>query len=146
MKDDTVGKGDAAFIARVVREEALKTEILEDLQLLLPDYEAAARPTPQGLFIDARPSPPVRLKDEVRVSIARVVAVTPMGHRLLGQVQASARESKGETNWSFKFFVHSPEGFMTRELATNETWWVAILEAYYSIGGPTIDTKIEVIV
>lgn len=145
MTDETFGKGDTAFVARTVRDEALRTEVLLDLQALLSRYEEAGKPATQGMYVDTRPSPPVRLKDEIRVSIARIVAITPLGHRLLGQIQTSAKSMHGELVWSFKFFLHSPEGFMTKELPQIDTWWVALLEAYYGIGGPTVDMKIEVI-
>lgn len=113
---------------------------LHALRTLLPSYpaerEAVLAP---GLYVDHLRTPWVAVRGEVRVSLARIIAVTAEGkHQLVGQVQVTAVEMELHNTMQLRYYLHQPAGVVAREVETEETWWVAVLDAHYRLGGEPI--------
>ncbi|HWH08864.1 MAG TPA: hypothetical protein VNX21_06660, partial [Candidatus Thermoplasmatota archaeon] len=115
---------------------------LHALRTLLPGYpaerEAVLAP---GLYVDHLRTPWVAVRGEVRVSLARIIAVTPEGkHQLVGQVQVTAAEADLDSSVQLRYYLHQPAGVVAREVDAEETWWVSVLDAHYRLGGAPIDS------
>lgn len=113
---------------------------LHALRTLLPSYpaerEAVLAP---GLYVDHLRTPWVAVRGEVRVSLARIIAVTAEGkHQLVGQVQVTAVEMELQNTMQLRYYLHQPAGVVAREVETEESWWVAVLDAHYRLGGEPI--------
>lgn len=113
---------------------------LASLQTLLPGYpaerEAVLAP---GLYVDHLRTPWVAVRGEIRVSLARIISVTPAGkHQLVGQVQVTAIEQDLHETVQLRYYLHQPAGVIAREVETEETWWVGVLDAHYKLGGAPI--------
>jgi hypothetical protein len=113
---------------------------LQALQTLLPHYpaerEAALGP---GLYVDHLRTPWVAVRGEIRVSLARIISVTPEGkHQLVGQVQVTASESDLLSSIGLRFYLHQPAGVIAREVATEPEWWLSVLDAHYRLGGQPV--------
>lgn len=113
---------------------------LQALQTLLPHYpaerESALAP---GLYVDHLRTPWVSVRGEIRVSLARLICVTPEGrHQLVGQVQVTASESDLLASMSLRFYLHQPAGVIAREVPDEPAWWLGVLDAHYRLGGAPI--------
>lgn len=110
---------------------------LQALKTLLPHYpaerEGALAP---GLYVDHLRTPWVAVRGEIRVSLARLICVTPEGkHQLVGQVQVTASETDLVSSMALRFYLHQPAGVIAREVATEPEWWLSVLDAHYRLGG-----------
>lgn len=110
---------------------------LHALRTLLPSYpaerEAVLAP---GLYVDHLRTPWVSVRGEVRVSLARIIAVTSEGkHQLVGQVQVTATENDLDASMTLRYYLHQPAGVIAREIETEDAWWLAVLDAHYRLGG-----------
>ncbi|HEX2022128.1 MAG TPA: hypothetical protein VHH36_05405 [Candidatus Thermoplasmatota archaeon] len=115
---------------------------LEALRTLLPSYPAE-RPAglAPGLYLDHQRTPWVAVRGEIRVSLARLVSVTPEGkHQLVGQVQVTAVESDVASSVALRFYIHQPAGVIAREVPTEPEWWLSVLDAHYRMGGAAVVT------
>ena len=113
---------------------------LLSLTTLLPSYptERDASLAP-GLYVDHHRTPWVAVRGEIRVSLARLIAVTPEGkHQLVGQVQVTAVETDLHASISLRFYLHQPAGVIAREVTTEGEWWLGILDAHYANGGAPV--------
>lgn len=110
------------------------------LRTLLPSYpserEGALAP---GLYVDHLRTPWVAIRGEIRVSLARIICVTPEGkHQLVGQVQVTGAESDLLGSVTLRFYLHQPAGVIAREIADEAEWWMGILDAHYRMGGEPV--------
>ncbi|HUR68343.1 MAG TPA: hypothetical protein VM370_03795 [Candidatus Thermoplasmatota archaeon] len=110
------------------------------LKTLLPSYpaerEAGLNP---GLYVDHLRTPWVAVRGEIRVSLARIIAVTPEGrHQLVGQVQVTATETDVDSSINLRYYLHQPAGVIAKEIMTESEWWLGILDAHYDSGGNPI--------
>lgn len=112
------------------------------LKTLLPSYPAERETTVStGLYVDYHRTPWVAVRGEIRVSLARLIAVTPEGkHQLVGQVQVTAIESDVHSSITLRYYLHQPAGVIAREIPTESEWWVGVLDAHYKLGGMVIDS------
>lgn len=113
---------------------------LQALQTLLPSYpaerEAILAP---GLYVDHLRTPWVAVRGEIRVSLARIIAVTTTGkHQLVGQVQVTALETDLHATVQLRYYLHQPAGVIAREIDTEGAWWLAVLDAHYKLGGAAL--------
>ena len=116
------------------------------LRVLLPGYpaEREAKLAP-GLYVDHLRTPWVAVRGEIRVSLARLICVTPEGrHQLVGQVQVTGAETDLDGSVALRFYLHQPAGVIAREVATEDEWWVAVLEAHYALGGTPVVSDVGV--
>jgi len=119
---------------------------LESIRTLLPCYpaEREAHLDP-GLYVDHLRTPWVAVRGEIRVSLARIIAVTPDGrHQLVGQIQVTAAETDVEASISLRFYLHQPAGVIAREVTTESEWWLAVLDAHYASGGTPVVSDVGV--
>jgi hypothetical protein len=112
------------------------------LQTLLPHYPAERESMlAPGLYVDHLRTPWVSVRGEVRVSLARLISVTPEGrHQLVGQVQVTAVESDLLSSMALRFYLHQPAGVIAREVEAETTWWLGVLDAHYRLGGAAVVT------
>ena len=115
---------------------------LQALQALLPGYPAEREGSlPTGLYVDHLRTPWVAVRGEIRVSLARLIAVTPDGkHQLIGQVQVTAVESDLSASITLRYYLHQPAGVIAREVPTETEWWLGVLDAHYKLGGAPLDS------
>lgn len=113
---------------------------LHALRTLLPGYPAEREAgLAAGLYVDHLRTPWVAVRGEVRVSLARLIAVTPDGkHQLVGQVQVTAAEADLQATAQLRYYLHQPAGVVAREAESEEAWWLAVLDAHYRLGGEPI--------
>ena len=113
---------------------------LQALQTLLPHYPTERESTlPPGLYVDHLRTPWVSVRGEIRVSLARLICVTPEGrHQLVGQVQVTAAESDLMSSMTLRFYLHQPAGVIAREIAHESEWWLGVLDAHYKLGGAPV--------
>lgn len=107
------------------------------LRTLLPSYPAErdAGLAP-GLYVDHLRTPWVAVRGEIRVSLARLIAVTPEGkHQLVGQVQVTAAEVDLDATMTLRFYLHQPAGVIAKEVVAEADWWLSVLDAHYALGG-----------
>lgn len=107
------------------------------LKTLLPYYpaekEAGLAP---GLYVDHLRTPWVAVRGEIRVSLARIISVTPEGrHQLVGQVQVTAAELDVDSSITLRYYLHQPAGIIAKEVTTESEWWLGVLDAHYETGG-----------
>ena len=112
------------------------------LKTLLPSYpaerDAALAP---GLYVDHVRTPWVAVRGEVRVSLARLISVTPQGkHQLVGQVQVTAIETDLHSSVQLRYYLHQPAGVIAREIVGEGEWWLNVLDAHYKLGGAAIES------
>jgi len=110
------------------------------LKTLLPSYpaerEASLMP---GLYVDHLRTPWVAVRGEIRVSLARIICVTPEGrHQLVGQVQVTAVETDVESSVTLRYYLHQPAGVIAKEVTTETEWWLGVLDVHYESGGSPI--------
>lgn len=110
---------------------------LLSLKTLLQGYpaerEGALAP---GLYVDHLRTPWVSVRGEVRVSLARIISVTPEGkHQLVGQVQVTALEADMGETMQLRYYLHQPAGVIAREVESEDGWWLSVLDAHYRLGG-----------
>lgn len=110
------------------------------LQTLLPSYPSERDAVlPSGLYVDHLRTPWVAVRGEIRVSLARLICVTPEGrHQLVGQVQVTGAETDLEATMTLRFYLHQPAGVIAREVPREEEWWVGVLDSHYRLGGPDV--------
>ena len=113
------------------------------LQTLLPSYpaerESALAP---GLYVDHLRTPWVAVRGEIRVSLARLIAVTPDGrHQLVGQVQVTGLEAHMDETITMRYYIHQPAGVIAREITSESEWWLGVLDAHYRLGGTPVDSS-----
>lgn len=113
---------------------------LASLQALLPSYpaerEAVLAP---GLYVDHLRTPWVAVRGEIRVSLARLICVTPAGkHQLVGQVQVTAVEQDLQETMQLRYYLHQPAGVIAREVDSEDAWWMGVLDAHYKLGGAAL--------
>lgn len=113
------------------------------LKTLLPSYpaerEAGLAP---GLYVDHLRTPWVSVRGEIRVSLARIISVTPEGrHQLVGQVQVTAAELDVESSMALRFYLHQPAGVIAKEVKSETEWWLGVLDAHYDTGGNPVITS-----
>lgn len=113
---------------------------LHALQTLLPGYPAEREAVlAAGLYVDHLRTPWVAVRGEIRVSLARIIAVTPEGkHQLVGQVQVTAVENDLHSSVQLRYYLHQPAGVIAREIETEDAWWLSVLDAHYRLGGVAI--------
>ena len=113
---------------------------LKALQTLLPSYPAEREAAlPPGLYVDHLRTPWVAVRGEIRVSLARVISVTPEGkHQLVGQIQVTAAESDILASMTLRYYLHQPAGVIAREAGTEPEWWLSVLDAHYALGGAPV--------
>ena len=119
---------------------------LRSLTTLLPSYPTErADPLTPGLYVDHQRTPWVAVRGEIRVSLARLISVTPQGkHQLVGQVQVTAIESDVSASVTLRFYIHQPAGVIAREVAAEAEWWINVLDAHYALGGAPVQTDASV--
>lgn len=106
---------------------------------------AAGGGEPPGLYADSSRTPWVSVKDELRVSLLRVFAVTANDSLLVGQLQVTERlKHSGVPDRRIRCFVHDPSTFVSREVASVDAWWLEVLERYYALGGKPLDLESHV--
>jgi hypothetical protein len=112
------------------------------LKTLLPSYPAERETAlPPGLYVDHIRTPWVAVRGEIRVSLARLICVTPNGkHQLVGQVQVTAAENDLHSSIQLRYYLHQPAGVIAREVIGEPEWWMGVLDAHYALGGETIDS------
>lgn len=110
---------------------------LLSLRTLLPGYPAERESSlPAGLYVDHLRTPWVAVRGEIRVSLARIIAVTNDGkHQLVGQVQVTALETDMDETMELRYYIHQPAGVIAREVEGEDAWWLAVLDAHYRLGG-----------
>lgn len=113
---------------------------LKALQTLLPSYPAEREAQlPPGLYVDHLRTPWVAVRGEIRVSLARLISVTPEGrHQLVGQVQVTASETDIMASMTLRYYLHQPAGVIAREVSTEGEWWLMVLDAHYALGGAVL--------
>ena len=113
---------------------------LKALQTLLPGYPSERESTLEpGLYVDHLRTPWVCVRGEIRVSLARLICVTPEGrHQLVGQVQVTASEADVLASMTLRFYLHQPAGVIAREISSEPEWWLGVLDAHYRLGGAPI--------
>lgn len=119
---------------------------LQSLATLLPAYptERVSGVAP-GLYLDAVRTPWVAVRGEIRVSLARLISVTPEGkHQLIGQVQVTAVESDVSSSVALRYYIHQPAGVIAREVPDEPEWWLAVLDAHYRLGGAAVVSDVGV--
>src|SRR5205823_7973422 len=81
---------------------------LQALRALLPSYpDEPGAPAKPGLYVDHHRTPWVAVRGEIRVSLARLIAVTSEGkHQLVGQVQVTAVETDLSSSITLRFYLH----------------------------------------
>ena len=116
---------------------------LHALRTLLPSYPAEREATlAPGLYVDHLRTPWVAVRGEVRVSLARIIAVTSDGkHQLVGQVQVTAAELDLQDTMQLRYYLHQPAGVVAREVETEDAWWLAVLDAHYRLGGADVHSS-----
>jgi len=116
---------------------------LQSLTTLLPSYPAQRTPSlAPGLYVDHVRTPWVSVRGEVRVSLARIIAVTTDGkHQLVGQIQVTALEADVHASVTLRYYLHQPAGVIAREVATEPEWWVGVLDAHYRLGGQPVQSS-----
>lgn len=93
-----------------------------------------------GLYLDSARAPWVAVRGEIRVSLARIIAVSHDGrHQLLGQVQATAAEKHLNDSCTLRYYLHQPAGVIAREVNNENMWWVELLEQHYRLGGKPLE-------
>lgn len=112
------------------------------VKTLLPSYpvdrEADLAP---GLYVDHQRTPWVAVRGEIRVSLARIIAVTHDGrHQLVGQIQVTAAELDIASSITLRYYLHQPAGVIAREVLSETEWWMSVLETHYACGGSPIET------
>jgi hypothetical protein len=114
---------------------------LSALRGMLKAYPAeGARTSAPGLYLDSQRAPWVAVRGEIRVSLARLISVTPDGrHHLVGQVQATASETALDSSCTLRFYLHQPAGVIAREVPDESRWWLDVLDAHYKFGGTAIE-------
>ena len=112
------------------------------VKTLLPSYPAEREAgVASGLYVDHARTPWVAVRGEIRVSLARVICVTEEGrHLIVGQVQVTANELDVDASMTLRFYLHQPAGVIAREIATEEEWWLGVLDAHYANGGSPIES------
>lgn len=115
---------------------------LQSLKMLLPSYPAERESRLQpGLYVDHLRTPWVAVRGEIRVSLARIIAVTPDGrHQLVGQVQVTAVEADVEGSIALRYYLHQPAGVIAREVSSESEWWMGVLDVHYATGGAPVVT------
>ena len=115
---------------------------LQALRVLLPSYPAEqGTPLRPGLYVDHHRTPWVAVRGEIRVSLARLIAVTSEGkHQLVGQVQVTAVETDLSSSITLRFYLHQPAGVIAREVPSETEWWLGVLDAHYKLGGTPVET------
>lgn len=110
------------------------------LKTLLPHYPAERETMlTAGLYVDHLRTPWVAVRGEIRVSLARIISVTPDGkHQLVGQVQVTAAENDVTSSVALRFYLHQPAGVIAREMETEPEWWLAVLDSHYRLGGAPV--------
>lgn len=110
---------------------------LQALRVLLPGYPAERESNlGPGLYVDHLRTPWVAVRGEIRVSLARIICVTPDGrHQLVGQVQVTAAEADLLASMSLRFYLHQPAGVIAREVPGEPEWWLGVLDVHYKLGG-----------
>jgi hypothetical protein len=89
--------------------------------------------------VDHLRTPWVSVRGEIRVSLARLICVTPEGrHQLVGQVQVTAAESDLLSTMTLRFYLHQPAGVIAREVENEVEWWLTVLDAHYKLGGAPV--------
>lgn len=113
---------------------------LQALKTLLPGYPAEREASlPPGLYVDHLRTPWVSVRGEIRVSLARIISVTPEGrHQLVGQIQVTAAEADILASMTLRYYLHQPAGVIAREMATEGEWWLGVLDGHYRLGGSAI--------
>lgn len=112
---------------------------LMSLKTLLPSYPEDKMGLEPGLYVDHVRTPWVAVRGEIRVSLARILCVTPeRRHQLVGQVQVTANELDVEGSITLRFYLHQPAGVIAREVPTESEWWLGILDAHYASGGAPV--------
>ena len=119
---------------------------LKSLTTLLPSYPTErAGPLAPGLYVDHQRTPWVAVRGEIRVSLARLITVTPEGkHQLVGQVQVTAIESDVSASVTLRYYLHQPAGVIAREVQAESEWWITVLDAHYALGGSPVQTDASV--
>lgn len=113
---------------------------VQSLVTLLPAYpvERTGGLGP-GLYVDHNRTPWVAVRGEIRVSLARIISVTPEGkHQLVGQVQVTAVETDMESSITLRYYLHQPAGVIAREVPQEIDWWLHVLDAHYAMGGSPV--------
>ncbi|MHB8604237.1 MAG: hypothetical protein ACYDCK_03190 [Thermoplasmatota archaeon] len=138
---------DADFEA--LRERALNGSFVRHLLGTVPRIGESRATRALGLYVDDAPGDARREHGEVRVSVLRVFGVTATGRTLLGEVEAHAPQSQAltpgtETASGISLRLWFYEGGSApangaRELTHSDAWFVAVLERYYALGGPTLN-------
>jgi len=115
---------------------------LQSLRALLPSYPAEpGAPVKPGLYVDHHRTPWVAVRGEIRVSLARLIAVTSEGkHQLVGQVQVTGIESDLTSSVTLRFYIHQPAGVIAREVPGEAEWWLNVLDAHYTLGGAPFES------
>lgn len=115
---------------------------LKALQTLLPGYPAERQAgLAPGLYVDHLRTPWVAVRGEIRVSLARIISVTPEGkHQLVGQVQVTAAESDILSSMTLRYYIHQPAGVIAREVVEEAEWWLHVIDAHYRMGGSPVVT------
>jgi hypothetical protein len=113
---------------------------LTSLRTLLPSYPAEREPgLSPGLYVDHLRTPWVAVRGEIRVSLARLISVSPDGrHQLVGQVQVTAAEMDLAGSMTLRFYLHQPAGVIAKEIGEEPEWWLHVLDAHYALGGEPI--------
>lgn len=142
MPENANPSGSAGSPGQALRAWGKDHPTLQALRTLLPSYpaEREAHLAP-GLFVDHLRTPWVAVRGEIRVSLARLITVTPDGrHQLVGQVQVTAVENDLHASITLRYYLHQPAGVIAREVATESEWWMGVLDAHYRFGGAPIES------
>lgn len=119
---------------------------LQALTTLLHSYPAErGGMLAPGLYVDHTRTPWVAVRGEIRVSLARLITVTPEGkHQLIGQIQVTAIESDVHASITMRYYLHQPAGVIAREISQEAEWWLAVLDAHYALGGAPVHSDAAV--
>ena len=142
MAENLTPPGSSESPGQALRSWGRAHPTLQALKTLLPSYpaerDAALSP---GLDVDHLRTPWVAVRGEIRVSLARLISVTPEGrHQLVGQVQVTAVETDLHASIQLRYDLHQPAGVIAREVGGEPEWWLSVLDAHYKLGGADVES------
>lgn len=142
MSENTPTGRTADTPGQVIRQWGREHPTMMAVKTLLPTYPSEREiGLPPGLYVDHHRTPWVAVRGEIRVSLARVIAVTGEGrHQLVGQIQVTAAELDIASSISLRFYLHQPAGVIAREVTSESEWWLSVLDAHYACGGAPLET------
>lgn len=134
----TPDRAPAAPAPDALREWASGLPVVRALKDALPTFPRGLVAASPGLYVDASHAPAIELAGNLRVSVLRVLSVTPEGEKLVGQVQVTEDVRLGSSTRRARTYVHDADVYATREVDDTDSWWVSVLDLHYERGGPLV--------